>query len=219
MNLSTEPRANAGKPAIETAPVRKFMFDQSFDDATIVHRAAERKPVLMKPEQLDQLKKEGYDVGFEAGKSAGRDEQAKHLAAVLAKVDQNVTTLIKSFVALSHEQEHQTRQLVLAITKKILPAFIARGGIQEIETLLSDTIRDMAREPRLVVRVHEGEFDAVNERVQAIVTQRAYPGKAIVLADAEVAAGDCRIEWADGGVERNTEATMNTIEQTILPSS
>jgi len=116
------------------------------------------------------------------------------------------------------EQDTQTRQLVLAIAKKILPDFTAKNGLQEIEALLGDTIRDMAREPRLVVRVHENIFDTVNERVQALATQRAYPGKVIVLADPEVASGDCRVEWADGGVERSTQSTWNKIQETILPS-
>ena len=107
----------------------------------------------------------------------------------------------------------------MAIAKKILPEFAARNGLSEIEGLLTETIREMAREPRLVVRVAEAQFDAIDERVQAIATQLAYAGKMIVLADATVAAGDCRIEWADGGVERDTQATLDTIEQTILPTS
>jgi len=218
MNLSTE-TTTTSKAGAEAAPVRKFMFDRSFDDAAIIHRAQERKPVLMKPEQIDAHKKEAYDSGVAAGRIAGKDEQTAHLDGVLAKVDNNISILVKSMEALAEEQQVHTRHLVIAIAKKILPSFTARNGITEIETLLNDTIREMAREPRLVVRVHEGEFDAVNEKAQAIATQRAYSGKVIVLADAEVAAGDCRIEWADGGVERNTNTTMSAIEQTILPSS
>jgi flagellar assembly protein FliH len=214
MNLSTETQ----KPGADT-PVRKFMFERSFDDAAIVHRAQERKPVLMKPEQIDALKKEANDAGFEAGKIAGKEDQTARLDAILAKVDKNLTVLIGHMDALAQEQEAHTRQLALAIVKKILPTFTARAGLQEVEELLSSTIREMAREPRLVVRVHEAEFDAVNERVQAIALQRAYSGKAIVLADAEVAAGDCRIEWADGGIERNAQSTMDSVEQTLLPSS
>ena len=195
------------------------MFDHSFDDATVVHRSPERKPVLMKQEQIDTLKKESFDVGFEAGKTAGQEEQAAQLAALLSVVGTNIAALTQNFEAVRTEQNAQTRQLVLAIAKKILPEFAARNGLSEIEGLLTETIREMAREPRLVVRVAEAQFDAIDERVQAIATQLAYAGKMIVLADATVAAGDCRIEWADGGVERDTQATLDTIEQTILPTS
>jgi flagellar assembly protein FliH len=59
----------------------------------------------------------------------------------------------------------------------------------------------------------------LNEKIQNISTQRAFPGKIVILADAEVTSGDCRIEWADGGIERNTSATTKSIEQTLLPPS
>jgi flagellar assembly protein FliH len=209
MNLSTE---------TQPQPLRKFMFERSFDDASIIHRAQERKPVLMKPEQVDAMKQASFDEGFAAGKSAGCNEQTAHLTAVLSAIENNIGTLIGNLTALAHEQTAQTRQLVLSIAKKIMPDFMARNGLQEIDALLGDTIREMAREPRLVVRVHEAQFDAVNERVQTIATQRAYSGKVIVLADAEIASGDCRVEWADGGVERNTQSTWNAVEQTVLPT-
>ena len=217
--MSTETSSTAKKSSGEPAPVRKFMFDRSFDDAAIVHRAPERKPVLMKPEQIDALKKESYDAGFAAGKAAGLDEQTAQQTDVLKSIDQNTAALIKNINTIAQEQAEQTRSLALAIAKKILPTFMSQNGLQEIEALVTETIREMAREPRMVVRVHESEFDALNEKIQAIATQRAFPGKIVILADAEIASGDCRIEWADGGVERNTPATMKSIEQTLVPSS
>jgi len=192
------------------------MFDHSFDDATIVHRSPDRKPVLMKQEQIDALKKESHDAGFEAGRAAGKDEQTAQLAALLATVGANIAALTQNLDALNAEQNAQTRQLVLAIARKILPAFAATNGLHEIDALLTSTIREMAREPRLVVRVAESQFDAVDERIQTITAQLAYAGKVIVLGDATVAAGDCRIEWADGGVERNAQETMNVIETQLV---
>ena len=200
---------------MDATPPKKFMFDLSFDDASIVHRAAERKPVLMKPDQVDAMKKESYDLGFEAGKVAGHNAQTEQVAAVLVSVDQSIGALMQNFASLTQQQETQTRQLVMAIAKKILPEFVARNGVQEIEPLIAESIREMAREPRLVVRVHEQQFDAINEKAQAIATERAYVGKVIVLADPGIALGDCRVEWADGGLERNTQSTWAAIEQTV----
>ena len=209
MNLSTND---------QTAAPRKFMFERSFDDATVIHRAPERKPVLMKPEQIDALKKESYDNGFEAGKTAGHEEQTAHMTKILSKVEHNLTILTDSIAGLAKEQEEQIRRLSLSIARKILPTFTSQNGLQEIETLVNNTIQEMAREPRLVVRVHESEFDTLNTRIQEIATRRAYHGKVIVLADNDVVSGDCRIEWADGGISRDTQKTMTAIDQTIIPS-
>jgi flagellar assembly protein FliH len=75
----------------------------------------------------------------------------------------------------------------------------------------------MVHEPRLVVRVNEAQFDVLNDKISALAGQKAYAGKVVVLADAEIAAGDCRIEWADGGMERNTATMMQKIEKAVAP--
>ncbi|MDD4616247.1 MAG: FliH/SctL family protein [Alphaproteobacteria bacterium] len=198
--------------------LRKFMFERSFDDASVVHRVQERKAVLLKPEQFDALKRENYDAGFEAGKTAGKEEQLARQTDALDRVAQNVGELIGNIAVFAEEQEEQTRQLALAVVKKILPAFVEKSGTGEIEKLIGDAFREMAREPRLVVRISDAEFDGLNEKIQAIAAERAFSGKLVVLASSEVASGDCRIEWADGGIERNTPAAMAEIEQTILPT-
>ncbi len=204
---------------VTTAEVRKFMFDYSFDEADVVHRAPERKPVLMKPDQIDALKKESYGQGFRDGEAAGKQEQIALQNDALQKIGGCAEEILKTIGTIAQEHEHHTRQLALAIAKKVLPTFIAQNGIQEIEALVNDALRDMSREPRLVVRVHESEFSVLDEKIRKMAEQRAFPGQLVILADEAVETGDCRIEWSDGGVERNVGATMGAAEQTLLPSS
>ena len=37
----------------------------------------------------------------------------------------------------------------------------------------------------------------------------------VVLAEPEIAPGDCRIEWADGGIRRESAATEQAIEEAV----
>jgi flagellar assembly protein FliH len=195
---------------------RKFMFDRSFDPGAAA-RGPERKPVTLKPEQYDALRKETFDAGFAAGQKAALDEQQSLILAALARVEERLNHAISHMNAYYREQDGLIRRLVLAIARKILPDFVSQHGTQEIQALLGGVIGDMVHEPRLVVRANETQFDAINARLQDIVAQKAYAGKVVVLADAAIAPGDCRIEWADGGIERKTEATWADIEKTIVP--
>jgi len=216
--LSTE--TPAPKKFNGTPTVRKFMFERSFDDAEVVLRTPERKPILMKPDQIDTLKKESYDAGFSAGKAEGHEEQITQQTIILKKLDQDMSALVAHLAAIVKEQEEHTRELALAIARKVIPVFTAKGGLDEIESLINDTIRDMTREPRLVMRVHEAEYEALNEKIKMIAERRAYSGTLVLVADPDVAAGDCRIEWTDGGVARDTPATMAAVETTLIsPSS
>ena len=45
--------------------------------------------------------------------------------------------------------------------------------------------------------------------------QRGFEGRLSVQPDASVARGDCRIEWADGGVNRDTATTLAAIEDVV----
>ncbi len=196
--------------------VKKFLFDRSFDGAKVVHRAVERLPVLLKPEQIDALKQESYDQGFAAGQKAGHDAQTAEQNGVLAALTAALETLGGQMDALRTERDRDTRALAVTMVRKLMPVLMEREGVEEIEALLAATLRDMAREPRLVVRTTPSQFDAVEERIKTLTAQLGYGGQVILLADKEVAKGDCRIEWADGGVVRDTQTTVQSIEQTLL---
>jgi flagellar assembly protein FliH len=202
----------------DATPARKFMFEKSFDHgANAAARAPERKPVTLKPEQYDALKKEAYDLGFASGQKAGADEMAQRQLVALARIEEQVTHLLQNFVEFQSARDAEMRSAIVAIAKKMLPAYVARHGVQEIEATLKDVIGEMVHEPRLVVRVHETQFDIINTRVQEVANQKAYAGKIVVLADETLAVGDCRVEWADGGIERNAAATWSDIEKVVAP--
>lgn len=198
----------------EPTPTRKFMFDRSFDPNSAA-RAPERKPVTLKPEQYDALKKESYDAGFAAGRKAGLDDQTDKLAKLVTLVGNKIDVIVAQIHAIHKSNEASVRQLSLAIAKKFVPDLASRHGLQEIESMIEGVIGEMIHEPRLVVRVHESQFDALSEKINAITAQKAYTGKVVVLADSETAAGDCKVEWADGGMERNAKSIMSSIEETV----
>ncbi|MFY9288563.1 MAG: FliH/SctL family protein [Alphaproteobacteria bacterium] len=204
----------------ETPSHRKFMFDRSFDGLTAAQRGpAPRAPVTLKPEQVDALKKEAYDAGYIAGQKAAAEQHAQGIQLSLNQLDSKISHLLQNFQDVQKEQDVQMRAAVLAIAKKLLPDLTAKHGLTEIQALLNDAIAEMVHEPRLVVRIHESEFDAVNTKIHEITVQKAYAGKVVVLADAEIAQGDCRVEWADGGIERNVQDSWQTIEQVVAPGN
>ena len=206
---------------VDTPPIRKFMFDQSFDGSSNTHRSKERPrgPVTLKPEQLDALKKEVFDAGFAAGLKAGNDDSSKKTQGTLFEIEQKIVELISNIEVIEKSCDAQMRASIMAIAKKLLPDMTARHGLQEIEALLTSVVSEMAHEPRLVVRINEAEFDVINTKIHEITTQKAFAGKVVVLADAEISVGDCRVEWADGGIERSVKNTWQKIEETVTPTT
>jgi len=199
-------------------PIRKFMFERSFDDTKAAKGPVrDRRPVTYTWEQLEALKKEVHDASFAAGKQAALEEQTQHIKATVARIDDTIARLLEQAETARKAQEPRVREAVLAIARKVLPDFSQRNGLQEIQAVVAGIIGEMTGEPRLVVRINDAQFDSVNAAVKDITEKQGYTGKVVLLADAEVKADDCRIEWADGGIERNIEALWKNIGQSIAP--
>ena len=56
--------------------------------------------------------------------------------------------------------------------------------------------------PHLVVRVQDGLVEETEALLRRLARERGYEGRLVVLGEPDLALGDARIEWADGGVVR-----------------
>ena len=73
----------------------------------------------------------------------------------------------------------------------------------------------VANDIRLVAYVPNDLLDPLNERVATISAARGFEGRVVLIGDPELADSDCRIEWADGGLERDTRRLWSDIEAAL----
>ena len=53
------------------------------------------------------------------------------------------------------------------------------------------------------------------EKLEENARMRGFEGRLVVTPDEAMAPGDCRIEWADGGVNRDEAATLSAIDELV----
>src|SRR5207302_11200617 len=111
--------------------------------------------------------------------------------------------------------ERDAIELARTITGKLFPTLTRRGAVEEIAAIVTQCMRETTDEPRLVLRVHDSIFQAVQQRVAPLAGSAGWPGKLIIRPDETLGEGDCRVEWADGGVERDTTRTRREIDAII----
>jgi len=195
---------------------KKYLFDSSFDDEAKVAEAAatpaEAALIHYGAADLAAARDEGFAVGAAAGAAEARaaieQATADGLAAIAAR--------LKVLHDLQDESaERGVRGAVgtaIAIVRKLHPELARRHGLVEIEALLSRTLEALRDEPRLVVRVADGLLDPLRDRLDDMTRATGFEGRLVLLADTAIAIGDCRIEWADGGVERDVASLWRDIE-------
>ncbi len=102
------------------------------------------------------------------------------------------------------------------MARKLAPTLIAREPFAEIAALASDCFRHLVTAPHIAVRVNDALYAAAKEKLGDIVRARSFEGRLVVLAEPDIAPGDCRIEWADGGINRDSVAADAAISEAVI---
>lgn len=196
-------------------PSKPFLFDQSFDLSAMKAEEEAQAIKTYTEEEVALIKEQAYGQGFIAGKETALADLQTKQSGLLANMNRLLERLAADVWQVYAQQKQTASDIALAIARKILPEYTRKHGIQEMTAVIEQSITDMINEPRLVLRVNEQHFDYVKNEVDAMAERLGYLGKMIILADPQLGENDCRLEWADGGMERNTSLTWSEIERQV----
>jgi flagellar assembly protein FliH len=187
----------------------KFLFDNDFAAG-----GRSSKPTISLTEhaaKVAQAEAAAHARGF-----ADAQTTAEHkAAATLERIAGLLQGLDRSLAAVEARLETEAVEVAVAVARKLVPALIAREPLAEISALASDCFRHLVASPHVVVRVNEALHASAHERLEEIIRRLSLESRLVVLGEPEIAPGDCRIEWADGGICRDNAALTATIDQAV----
>lgn len=195
---------------------KRFLFDTSFEPEELAKKTAAYAP---QPQYFDEDLTQARAEGYAEGENAGR-------AQVLGSIEQDVEKCVAAIAEgladlrqhLDTMQERQTRdavQVAATLVRKLFPRLAREHGLAEVDNVVAEAMARLREEPRIAVRVTESLLDTVRDRVEAAAKAAGFEGRIVFLADDGLSEGDVRIEWADGGAERDTGRIWQDIEQMI----
>jgi flagellar assembly protein FliH len=212
MSVTAEPRASkANEP--ERRPV-KFLFDDEFGDG----RARSTRARVSAAEHAAAVKDaetESYRRGFAEGSADALAKIEQRTALALEAIAQAMGGISAEIKAVEARLEAEAVEVALAISRKLAPGLIAREPIAEIERLVSGILAQVRSAPHVVVRLASGLVESANSRLTKLAEARGYTGRLVLLPEPGLAADDCRIEWADGGVTRERAAIEARIHEAV----
>ena len=214
------------------AAVEKFLFGRDFETEADgpVGRGAEPAPAPEpEPEpdpeptyaqaDLDAAVEEARAAAHADGLAEGRRQAEQEVNAAQAQALDRLADALGELAAGQTEREEQRDreqlQLAVQLLQRLFPALTRRHGQTEIEAVIQDSLDRLRDEPRVVVRVADGRLDALKDRVDALSAKAGFEGRVVLLADEEGADGDVRVEWADGGAERDSARLWSEIEKAV----
>jgi flagellar assembly protein FliH len=188
----------------------KYLFDEDF--------ASGEKPTITMVEherRRADAESQAYRSGFTAGEEQAQQEAAQRIAAALAVIADGLGRLDAALTSIETRLETEAVEVAVAVAAKLAPALIAREPYAEISALATECFHHLVSTPHVAVRVGADIYDTAKEKIEEIARTRGFEGRLAVMSDESLAPGDCRIEWADGGVIRDQSATASAIDEMV----
>lgn len=193
------------------AEARKFDFGNSFD-------APEGRMVAAKDftlADIERARAEGFAEGKEAGLAKAKASQSQMEAEALANATAALPAIAESLGMMRTGLENDAIALVKRVLDKVVPFYAKTQGLAEIEALVRECLTHVYDEPRIVVRAHESVIEPLTQKVDGMVASAGFTGKLVLFGDETLAPSDCRVEWADGGAERDIEHVWQNVEEAL----
>ena len=187
----------------------KFLFDTDFG-------TTDRNKAAMVPLAEHTARVAEADVlGFRKGHAAAKAEAEQRTAVALERIAAALAELNRGLSAVETRLETEAVEVAVAVARKLAPELIAREPFAELAALAADCFRHLVAAPHVVVRVNEALHGAAREKLAETSRAGGFDGRLVVLAEPDIALGDCRIEWADGGVKRDSAAIETAINAAV----
>ena len=188
----------------------KYMFDEDF--------AAGEKPTITMVEherRRADAESQAHRQGFAAGQEQAQQEAAQRIAAALAVISDGLGRLDGALALIETRLETEAVQVAVAVAAKLAPALIAREPFAEVSALATECFHHLVSTPHISVRVGPDIYETAKEKIEEVARARGFEGRLAIVCDETLAPGDCRIEWADGGVIRDQAATASAINEMV----
>lgn len=198
-------------------PRSSFTFGRDFTRATSASpfiEPGQRVPVAYADHArlLEQARQEAFQQGLEEGRRMQADHEqiriANGLDAILARLE--IATI--EMRRLEDTARAEALAFAMMFARKMAGRMMEAAPVAAIEATARAIFNDLRGSPHVAVRVATDLVDTCKERLAAAMRENGLETKLFVFPDPEIALGDCRIEWSDGGIVRDRARLESLVE-------
>jgi flagellar assembly protein FliH len=200
---------------MEMGAPAKYLFDVDFAAGTGSKRSGSSIPLAEHALKLAEAETAAHRRGYAEAQTDAKIETDRCMADAMDRIATNLTEANKVLKSIETRLECEAVEVAVAVARKLAPALIAREPFAEISALASGCFRELVSTPHIAVRVNDALYASAREKLEDIASANHFQGRLVVLAESDIAIGDCRIEWADGGVNRDSAAADAAISAAV----
>lgn len=191
----------------------KFLFDLDFG----VGANPSERPIAPAEHaaKLGEAENKGFREGFATAEKEAVADAERRTAAAFEQIGGALDRIARGLAQIESRLASESIDVAVAIGRKLAPELIAREPFAEIAALADGCFKELVTSPHVVVRVNDALHAVARERLEDMSRTNGFEGRLVVIAEPDIAVGDCRIEWADGGLTRDKAATDAAITEAV----
>jgi len=190
----------------------KFLFDVDFS-------APDKKDKPVTPAEIAakiaEAEARAYRAGYDAAQHEAKVESDRRAALALEEIAIAIKGIAARISGIENRMETEAVDVAVAVARKLCAELIAREPLGEITALVSDCFSHLVSTPHLVVRINDSLYEGARAQIERLAAHAGFEGRLVILAEPAIATGDCRIEWADGGVVLDRAAIEAKISELV----
>jgi flagellar assembly protein FliH len=184
------------------AAAKKFMFATDFSGngrKAVDETALEAAKADAFHRGLDQAKREG-----DQQLSALLSQLVRHGERLLAQQDERLAQI-----------EAQAAQLAVATARSLAGAALADKPLAQLLAAARECLAHARHAPHLAIRVHESLVETIESKLSGLARETGFAGRIVVLGEPDIAIGDGRLEWGDGGIAIESAALEEAVDRAV----
>jgi flagellar assembly protein FliH len=192
----------------------RFLFDTDFAAPPRGADAAPEVPTITVAEheaRLAAAEKAARAKGVEEGRAAVEAKAAQRLADEAGRLAAAAQSMLAVLDADRRRIEADAVRVADAIARKLAGALIDRLPREAVLAAFATALDALRRAPHVVVRLSPEDAGPIGEAIGAEARKRGFDGRIVILGEPDVRRGDCRIEWADGGMVVDHQALADAV--------
>jgi flagellar assembly protein FliH len=207
------------EPAM-SQPRSAFSFDRDFSHATGAMFSAPREPMPVPHAEharlIEAARAEAHALGLAEGRALEADAENRAMIAALDLFSQRLAASAEEMARIEALAKRDAIQFAMLFARKLCGRLVDQSPVQPIEATARAIFNDVRGTAHLGVKVAPALVDRCTQSLSTLMHQKGIEARLNVSADPAIALGDCRIEWADGGIIRNTEKLSAMLERAMM---
>lgn len=172
-------------------------------------------PPSFSQEELNAAVAKAREEGYEKGFQAALGDYEKQEAEMLQSLNNRLLSMLVDTEAFQKQLEQDNLGFVSGVLKKVFPTLAAKQAAAELELFLEENFSHFKNEPSLSFSFNPDSVKIAAALLPKLANANDFEGKISVHKDEALGVGDCRIEWKNGGVERNADKMLEKVSNLL----